>query len=195
MCYNSQPLSRQYKLDKAQNKEAGTGAQCKAYDGQINSLQSRIEASEKEVLKKNSELEHYHDELETLHHEIDSLHRDVDQLSKQRQTENDIWANKFVAIQAELASNQEEWKDKYNSAVSDAKKRTVDAVEDRRRAEEQFHAAQDSAVALHDSMDELRREHQSYIESSNQTKNELGELVTSLRRQGSAKDVELEGVY
>ena len=184
-----------FKMNGASSKEASLLKQCEEAEARAKSLVSRIDASEREVVSIKNQIDQVNEEKEALRHEIASLHHDLDTLSQQRQNENDIWAEKYVNLQEEMVSAQEELKANFKDSLTDAKRRITSAVEERRIAEEKLQSAQEDIVSLHDTMDNMRKDHEEAVEKWKQSKGDLEDLVISVRRQSSAKDAEIEKLH
>lgn len=131
-----------FRLEAVSGKHADALNQSKQVESNSQALLARIDASEKEVVSINIQIEEITEEKEALHHEILNLQKDLDTLAQQRQNENDIWAEKYVTLQGEMVTAQEEAKDRFNASLADAKSRIVSAVKDRKSAEEKLHSAQ-----------------------------------------------------
>ena len=113
-----------FELNSAKQKEDDVVRRSKEVERQQELLITRINASEKEVSELHLRIDQMQVEKDGLQHEINSMQSDLDALTLQRQNENDIWAEKYVSLQAEMVNIQEEAKKRYNAALADAKQRS-----------------------------------------------------------------------
>jgi len=181
-----------FKLESAQVKEQERTAQYAALEASNKNLLSRVAAAEDEVGSLRMDIAHVQEREAGLLHEVDGLHTELDSLAQQRQHENDIWAEKYLALQTMHEAAARETQAKTASALEDAKRRTSDALLDRRKAEEQFHKMQTVNLSLNAALEKHRSDHESAIDSWVAARTELEAQIQALRRVVSSKDSEIE---
>jgi chromosome segregation ATPase len=181
-----------FKLEASQNKEQERLRQYNALEVVNKNLLVRVAAAEGEVGALKNDISHLQEKDAGMLHEIDSLHSELDSLSKQRQHENDIWAEKYVALQSLHESSSQDATSRFNVAIEDAKRRISDASLDRDRVEEQFHKMQAVNLSLNSTLEKHRSEHNLALEAWVATKKDLEDQLQVLRRTVSGKDAEID---
>ena len=116
--------NKKFELNSAKEKQGDIIKRSDDAERQKTTLMTRINASEKEVSAMHVRIDQILAEKDGLQHDVHSLQSDIDAMTLQRQNENDIWAEKYVALQAEMVAVQDEAKKRYNVALADAKKRS-----------------------------------------------------------------------
>lgn len=181
-----------FKLEASQNKEQERLQQYNALEMTNKNLLVRVAAAEGEVGALKNDISHLQEKDAGMLHEIDRLHSELDTMFKQRQHENDIWAEKYVALQSLHESSSQDATARFNAAIEDAKRRISDAALDRDRVEEQFHKMQAVNLSLNSTLEKHRSEHNAALEGWVTAKKDLEGQLQVLRRAVSEKNAEID---
>ena len=185
----------QYLVQQANGKAEASGASVKQLEAQCQELEGQVTANEDKITALSQALQQSTRDKESLEQELEQMGNELVAHAKQRQTDQDRWANKLAKTHKEMEYAAEETKRIAEEFVAEAQRRTTEAMNAHRQAEEKYLAVQVECGELHSLIQQTQIDHQTALEGWQAQQEELEGHIADLERKLELSGEEIENVH
>lgn len=185
----------QYLVQQANGKTDASGASVKQLEAQVEDLESQLSESEGKVTTLTQAVQQAARDRESLEQELEQMGNELVAHAKQRQLDQDRWASKLAKAYKEMEAAAHETKTSAEDFVNEAQRRTADAIDAHRQAEEKYLAIQIECGELHSLIQQTQIDHQGALEGWQAQQEELEGIIADLERKLELSGEEVENVH
>ncbi|CAE7620111.1 Lamb1, partial [Symbiodinium microadriaticum] len=163
----------QFLVQQANGKADASGASVKQLEAQCNDLDAQVAANENKITTLTQALQQAARDNESLEQELEQMGNELVAHAKQRQIDQDRWSNKLAKAHKEMEYAANETKQTAEEFVTEAQRRTSEAIDAHRQAEEKYLAIQVECGELHALIQQTQIDHQAALEGWQAQQEEL----------------------
>jgi chromosome segregation protein len=185
----------QYLVQQANGKSDASGASVKQLEAQVDDLENQLSESEGKVTTLTQAVQQAARDRESLEQELEQMGNELVAHAKQRQMDQDRWASKLAKAHKDMDAAAHETKASAEEFVNEAQRRTAEAIDAHRQAEEKYLAIQIECGELHSLIQQTQIDHQSALEGWQAQQEELEGIIADLERKLELSGEEVENVH
>lgn len=185
----------QYLIQQANGKSDASTASISQYQAQITQLEDQLNQTEQALTSLKQSYSNALKEKEDLEQELEQMGNELVSHAKQRQIDQDKWAARLNNAYKDMERLVNETKGQADEFASESQRRTMEALESQKIAEEKYLNIQKECSELHGLIQQTQIDHQTAIEQWESQQEELENKISDLERRLELSGDEVENVH
>jgi chromosome segregation ATPase len=185
----------QFMIQQASGKTDASATLVKQLEAQVKSLEDQLSQSEGRITGLTQTLQQVSRDKESLEQELEQMGNELVAHAKQRQLDQERWANKLSNAQKDMERAANETKSHAEEFASESQRRAAEALEAQKQAEEKYLSIQQECGELHSLIQQTQIDHQAALEAWEAQQDELEGQIADLERRLELSGEEVENVH
>jgi chromosome segregation ATPase len=185
----------QYLIQQANGKTDASTASLSQYQAQVSQLEDQLNQTEGALTSLKQTYSNCLKEKENLEQELEQMGNELVSHAKQRQLDQDKWTTRLANAYKDMERLANETKVQADEFATESQRRTMEALESQKIAEEKYLNIQKECSELHGLIQQTQIDHQTAIEQWENQQEELENKISDLERRLELSGDEVENVH
>jgi chromosome segregation ATPase len=185
----------QYLIQQANGKTDASSASLSQYQAQITQLEEQLTQTEQALTNLKQTYSNTIRDKENLEQELEQMGNELVSHAKQRQMDQEKWTSRLTNAYKDMERLTNETKAQADDFASESQRRTMEALESQKIAEEKYLNIQKECSELHGLIQQTQIDHQTAIEQWESQQDELENKISDLERRLELSGDEVENVH